>query len=226
MKKSIISGIIVFAIGLLSPQTTQAQGTMTYLSNLGQSGGAVGVGSNSWLSVLFTAGTNAGGYLLDNIQLEMGTAFGSPSGFTIMLYSGLGSGSSGSIGTWSGSADPSTNGIYIYTSATQIVLQPNHFYFIVLSAETPYSSPAIANPIGYLWARAQNNSSQHNPIGGWTGGNGYSYSTDFGSSWNFISGIDPQYAINATAVPEPGVLGLFGLGGLGFLWQRRKAKTA
>src|SRR5208282_395898 len=28
-------------------------------------------------------------------------------------------------------------------------------------------------------------------------------------------------AVDATAIPEPGVLSLFGLGGLAFLWQRR-----
>jgi hypothetical protein len=38
------------------------------------------------------------------------------------------------------------------------------------------------------------------------------------------SGI-AQFAINATAVPEPNILGLFALCGLGFLWHRWKAKA-
>ena len=40
-----------------------------------------------------------------------------------------------------------------------------------------------------------------------------------------ISGDYAQFAINAVVAPEPGALGLFGLGGLTFLWHRRKAKA-
>jgi hypothetical protein len=35
-----------------------------------------------------------------------------------------------------------------------------------------------------------------------------------------------QFAISVTDVPEQGVLSLSGLGGLAFLWYRRKSKAA
>jgi hypothetical protein len=47
-------------------------------------------------------------------------------------------------------------------------------------------------------------------------------SSNDGSSWNFNGFSFPQFAINATAVPEPSFEILLGLGGLGFLWHRRK----
>jgi hypothetical protein len=59
--KTIINGLIVFAVALLAPQIAQAQGTI-YMSNLGQtSAGTDAVGSNSWMAVYFITGTNADG---------------------------------------------------------------------------------------------------------------------------------------------------------------------
>jgi len=48
-----------------------------------------------------------------------------------------------------------------------------------------------------------------------------------GLSWspNLSSAYYAQFAINATAIPEPGIFGLLGFGGLAFLWHRRKAKA-
>ena len=77
----------MFVVGLLTQRVTQAQGTLTYLSNLGQpSSGSDIVGSNSWLFTTFRVGTNPNGYVLNSIQLEMTDASGTPSGFTVMLY--------------------------------------------------------------------------------------------------------------------------------------------
>src|SRR5665213_2368961 len=114
MKKHIINGVIIFAVGLLAPQIIQAQGTV-YLSNLGQGiGSEIGVGSNSWLGASFQTGTNAGGYFLNSIQLEMGNAFGSPSGFTALFYAASANLNPGSmLGTLSGSSDPATSGIIL-----------------------------------------------------------------------------------------------------------------
>jgi hypothetical protein len=49
--------------------------------------GSVSVGSDSWLAADFITGTSANGYSLDSIQLGMANASGSPTNFTVMLYS-------------------------------------------------------------------------------------------------------------------------------------------
>src|ERR1035441_1891498 len=89
MKKIIIPAVLALALGMLSPQIIQAQGT-TYLSNLDQSSvGSLAVGSNSWVAVGIYTGTNPGGYVLNSIQLAMTDASGNPSGFMAMLYNPL-----------------------------------------------------------------------------------------------------------------------------------------
>jgi hypothetical protein len=227
MKKIIINGVIIFAIGLLTPQFVGAQGVV-YLSNLGNGiADSRYVGSNSWMAASFQTGTNAGGYVLNSIQLEMGNAYGNPSGFAVLFYSASSSLNPGSkLGTLSGSSNPATSGIYTYTDDSNIMLLPQRVYYMVLTADTPFVGAGAGVPFGYVWDRANNTSSHYNPSDGWFGADGYGYSSNYGSSWDYNTlGIDFQYAINATAVPEPGVLSLIGLGGLGFLWHRRKAKV-
>ncbi len=217
MKKCIVSGIIVLAVGLFAPQTLQAQGTI-YVSNLGTSAGSRAVGSNSWLAGDFGTGLNADGYELNSVQLAMTDASGNPNNFTVMLFDcnnlyAIQPGSS--LGTLNGSADPATAGIYTYTPASNITLSPDTFYFIVLTAGT-----AVANG-AYEW----NESTSHSSNGGWGDFYGIPQSSD-GLNWGgTISSIYPQFAIDATAIPEPGVLGLFALGGLCFVWHRWKAKA-
>jgi hypothetical protein len=220
MKKIIGGGIIVLTVALLVPQIIQAQGTMTYLSNLGQtSTGSDAVGSNSWLAAWFETGSNANGYVLNSIQLGMADASGNPSDFTVMLYTDIGSvgplpGSS--LGNLSGSTDPATGNIYTYADDSSITLLPHTTYFIVVTAGTTIANGA------YEWNVTDTFS--YNPSDGWEG-NFFLHSSN-GSSWNTIPGIYAQYALNATPIPESDFLSLFGLGGLFFLWHRRKAKAA
>ncbi|MEI9961443.1 MAG: PEP-CTERM sorting domain-containing protein [Limisphaerales bacterium] len=213
--------IIMFMVALLSLQIIHGQGAITYLSNLGQSSASSDtIGSDSWLAVLFVTGGNAGGYFLNSIQLGMTDASGNPNGFTAMLYAhdpsnlaGISPGSS--LGTFNGSTDPATGGIFNYTAIANMALSANTPYFIVLTAGT-----TIANGT-YQWSLAGINS--YNPSGGWHSSGGVLTSNN-GSSWSF-NPIVAQFAINATPIPEPGILSLFSLGGLGFLRYRRKAKA-
>jgi hypothetical protein len=213
MKTSITLCSIFLTAALLSPRIVEAQAT-TYVSNLAQtSTGSLVVGSNSWMASLFTTGNNAVGYVLNSIQLGMTD----PSGFTVMLYSEVGITGAfpgSSLDTLDGSLNPVTGGIFTYTPASTLTLSPATFYFIVLTAGTAIASGA------YDWSLTIPNS--YNPSGGWSAG-GVAKSSD-GSHWLLSSG-SPQFAINATPIPEPEVLGLFGLGGLAFLWHRRKAKA-
>jgi hypothetical protein len=225
MRKTIISGIIASVFGLLAPQIIQAQGT-TYLSNLDQSSvGSVAVGSDSWLAGIFNTGTNySGGYVLNSIQLAMASASGNPSGFQVMLYASTG----GSqlprtlLATLDGSLNPVTSGIYTYTPDTTITLPIRGFYDIVLTAGTAVGNGA------YEWSAAGMNS--YNPSGDWntlggTAGGVFISSNGSLFSWIHNGSAFPQFAINATAVPEPGVFSLFALCGFFLVWRRRKAKV-
>jgi hypothetical protein len=223
MKKLITNGLMVLAVGLFAPQLVQAQET-TYLSNLGQSfTNSNPVASDSWLAAGFLTGTNTSGYTLNSIQLGMTDATGNPSGFTAMIYGAGGIGGlfpQSSLGTLSGSANPSTAGTYTYTDGSNITLSPHTDYFIVLTAGTTAANGA------YEWNFTS--ASSYNPSDNW--GASVTLSSSNGSSSWIRLGANPQYdfsefAINATAVPEPSVAGLLSLGGLGFLWHRRKAKA-
>jgi len=214
MKKIIFVGI--FLIRLLAPQIIQAQGT-GYLSNLGQSSiGSYPIGSDSWLATQFFTGTNAGGYTLNSIQIQVTNALGNPNGFTALLYASnpLAAIPGDSLGALSGSLNPATDGIYTFTPASNLTLSKTTYYYIVLTSETLVINGA------YEWSYATANS--YGPSGGWNSAGGNLIISNNGSTWSGFASDHIQYAINATAVPEPGILSLFGLGGFGFLWQRRK----
>ena len=221
MKKIISNSVIVFVIVFLSPQIIQAQGVV-YLSNLGQAAnGSLAVGSNSWLAAGFITGTNVGGYALNSVQLGMTDASNNPSGFKVMVYSEVsktGAFPGNSLGILTGSLNPTAGGIYTFIPVSGLMLSSDTTYFIVLTAGT-----AVANG-AYGWSFM--NQSSYNPGDSWLGTVTLSSKDGTSLSWTRL-GSSPQYdfsqyAINATAIPEPGVLSLLGLGGLGFLWQRRK----
>jgi hypothetical protein len=220
MKQTIIGGVLAFAVALVAPQITQAQGT-TYLSNLGQApAGSIAVGSDSWVAGNFRTGTNSAGYVLNSVQLAMTDASGNPDGFTAMIYTQFGfpvgaPHPESSLATLGGSLNPMTAGDYTYAPASSLMLSPNTIYFIVLTGGTGIASGA------YEWSDAGVNS--YNPSDGW-GGSIYYYHSSDGLNWTRSLGIYPQFAINGTAVPEPGVFSLFALGGLGFLWHRRRQR--
>jgi hypothetical protein len=112
----------------------------------------------------------------------------------------------------SGSLNPVSGGIFTYTTTSSLTLSPNTTYFIVLTSGTTVATGA------YDWSLAGANS--YNPSDGW-----HVVGVETSGGGLITSGDYPQFAINAIPVPEPGVLGLFGLGSLVFLWHRRKAKT-
>jgi hypothetical protein len=213
--------IMVFVgIMLLVSQLLQAQGT-PYLSSLDQAPtGSFAVGNDSWLATDFFTGTNAEGYLLDSVQLALTNASGSPSSFTAMIYSVVftsGAVPGTNLATLTGSLSPISAGIYTYAPGSGLTLSPNTLYYLVLTAGTTVANGA------YEWDWVYPSTS-YNPNGNWEGG-GYEFRSSSGSlgSWGHLGEYYPQYAITATAIPEPGVLGLLGLGGLCLLWHRRKA---
>ncbi len=200
--------ILSAVINLFAPQGTQAQGTL-YLSSLSTtSTGTAPVGSNSWLAAGFGTGNNAGGYVLNSIQLGMADASGTPGGMTVMIYSwaedpkDVGS----SLGTLTGSANPSSAGTYTYTAPADFSLSPTTLYYVVITAGT-----AVANG-AYSWSESAYPPSS---TGNWGSDNAVLESVNGMPGWGAIAyeGI-AQFAIFATPVPEPGVIGLLALGGL------------
>ena len=224
MKKTIISGVLAGALGLVAPQTLPAQET-TYMSNLNQpSVGSLAVGSNSWMAGIFLAGNNPDGYTLNSVELAMASASGNPADLRVMIYYAGGGGivPAYSIGTLNGSLEPVSPGIYTYTPAEPIIFARNSPYAIVLTSDTAVLDGS------YRWSYAAANS--YNPIGGWStppSSVAGVYSSVNGSriSWVKNTSAFPQFSIEATAVPEPGILGLFALGGLHFAWRRRITKA-
>jgi hypothetical protein len=150
----------------------------------------------------------------------MADASGSPSGFTAMLYKrfygGPLPGLVNNLATLSGSLSPLNAGTYAYTAPSDLALSPSTEYFIVLTAGTAITNGA------YEWDFASENS--YNSSDGWSSQGGvWTSSNGSVSSWSSISGF-PQFAINATAIPEPGILGLFVWGGLLFNLRRRQVR--
>jgi hypothetical protein len=225
MRGKIICGLLGVVIEFLSPRIIQAQGT-TYLSNLGQpSASSNPLGSDSWMATGFMTGTNAAGYALDSTQLLMLDAAGLPAGFTVSVYSAIGQDDFtplSSLGTLDGSLNPITAGVYTYNPSSTLTLSPITVYFIVATAGTPVATG------GYEWSNTGTFPITYNPVGGWEAPVGFTHSANYqssdGISWSLRAGF-PQFAVNATPIPEPGLLSLLGLGALSLLWHRRKAKS-
>jgi hypothetical protein len=204
--------ILTSVIGLLLPQMMPAQGTL-YLSNLGQtSAGSAVVGSDAWIAQDFRTGTNSGGYTLNSIQLLLGRASGTPSGFSVSVYSSLGGSPGSNLGSLGG-ADPSAGGIFSYATSG-MTLSPSTFYFVVLTAATPAANGS------YDWSFV--NPSSYDSSDGWHMNHIYYTSTD-GSTWPVFSREHFfQLAVEATAVPEPSTSALVGLGLVGLSFWKRK----
>lgn len=214
MKRTIFNCVILLGISIFLRVEAQAQGSTTFLSNLGQSPNAAdSVGSDSWLATGFRTGSVANGYSLDSIQINLGDALGNPSGFTVMLYtsSGVAVDPGSKLATLTGPVNPTASGTYSYTPSSSLTLLPTTFYFVVLTAGTSTANGA------YEWDHAAANN--YNPNGGWASlGGGWTSSN--GTTWNDSSAVFSQFAINATAAPEPGTWGLLALG-VSFFGLRR-----
>jgi MYXO-CTERM domain-containing protein len=224
MKKIVICGLFGLVVGLLSPRIAAAQGSVTYISNLGQSSsGSNPVGSDSWQAASFGTGTNAGGYLLNSVQLNMTDASGNPGGFTVMIYSSVGHGNFTpgiNLMTLNGPSDPGSAGSYTYTIPSSLTLSPVSVYFIVMTSSTSVADGSFAWSYGSSYS--------YNLAGGWQAPEGDlaldNYESGDGLHWSFVGG-PAQFAINATAAPEPGVVGLLVVGGLLFRLRRKPIKN-
>ncbi len=209
MKKRVVIAVVL-AVELFVTQPAPAQGTL-YLSNLGHSPVASGaVGSDSWLAESFITGTNAGGYVLNSVQLLMDAASGSPSGFTVSIYSSSNAMPQSNLGNLSGSTTPITPGTYTYF-ASGIMLSPSALYAVVLAATTPIGTGA------YDWSITTGGSTSDQL---WE--YHLSYNSSDGLSWDYSRSSSFQLGIYATEVPEPSSSLLILLGSGVFIYVRNR----
>jgi hypothetical protein len=197
--------VIAVAMGVSVPRL-QGQGAFT--SNIGQtSSGALVVGSDSWMGAAFFTGDATPGYRLQSIELLMGEASGSPSGFTVEVYDSMDRIPAASVGVLS-NGNPLEAGTFTY-NAPDITLSPDGLYFVVVTSTTPVTSGS------YSWRSTD--TVTHDAAGGWAHGTSFYTSSD-GMSWTRGEGTHVlQFAITASVIPEPSTLGLLLTGGALFL---------
>ena len=207
---------ILFLVGLLHSISAKAQGT-TFFSNLGPVGNVTDVASDCWRAASFVTGTDTGGYQLNSIQLKMSSSVGSPSGFAVRLYSASGVLPGETLGDLVG-LSPQTGGVYTYGTSS-LSLSPATKYFIVLTSETTLASGSFQWSVGI--------SSEFSASNGWFTDGSYLQSPN-GLNWSGYRPNPFQFAIDATAVPEPSTLALFCFSSLtvgALLFRRAKVKT-
>jgi hypothetical protein len=171
----------------------------TMFSNLGQEPvGSLAIASDSWRAEGFYTGTNAEGYLLNSIQLQLGTPIGLPSGLSLGIYDRNGVIPGNSLETLTG-AEPSGSGVFTFQSSG-LVLHPNRAYFIVATTTTPLASGAYQWEIT-SWVDQAN-------VFGFSAG-GLLYHSSDGLTWTYSRPNNFMFAIDATVVPEPSALALW-----------------
>ena len=217
--KAINTVIFLVSTFFLTLQSTQAA---VYISNLGETSlGAYSFSQNGpngpenlWFAQRFYTGTALGGYNLDSIELSLdGT--GSPAGSVVVYLYGSTPSAPGAPEQTVNSVNPTVSGTYTFT-ASGIILSPSTYYYIVA---TTTADPAT-DP--YAW----NQSSTYNftSTDNWSIPQNHQCVSTDGSHWiySFISANPLQFAVNATAVPEPGILSLTGIGLALAFFRRRK----
>ena len=205
-----ILGIIGCCMGVWLHQAAAA----TAFSNLGQTRvGSLPVASDSWRGEAFYTGTNAAGYVLKSVQLQLTAATGGPSGFKLSLYDANGVVPGNSLELLSG-VEPSGSGVFTFQSSG-LVLNPSRKYFVVATASTPLAAGAFQWDLT-SWIDQANIFEFH--------AGGILYSSPNGQAWYYTRPNNFMFAVNATIVPEPGTLALGLCGGVLGLAAREAGK--
>ena len=198
----------------------------TVLSNLGQpSSGTAFIGTNNpptganlMRGETFTTGTNAQGYQLNSVTLEMSAANGNGLGDFVLELRSTDSFQRPltAIGSFLVTANPVTAGQYTYQFADpNLVMAPSTRYALV--ARSPTSTGTTASQ--YAWPNTFG-SGQAAP--GWSFGGPWS-GQEGSTSWAPLRNGPQKYALDVTAIPEPESLWL--VGGAAILLATRRGGT-
>ncbi len=204
------------------------------LSNMGQlsSGFGFGVGTNNPTSlpnlmraVTFRTGLNPNGYWLNSVDLGMGGSTGSGLGsFQLQLFATAPFLPTTSVGDFSliaATSDPIDDHPYTFAFTNQsLILTPQTYYAIV--ARSPSSTgPSVSQ---YGWRNTSGIDATSDP--NWLIFDQL-VNTEGSSAWSSIRSGPYQFAIDATAVPEPTQLCLFGCAmAAAVLFSRRRSRGA
>lgn len=203
-----------------TPSTTEGlSGSITESRHA--AGSFITVDSSNWLAQLFSTDSSAASFSVTSVSLALGNAANTSGNFFVSINNNTGSNLPGTtVGTLSGTANPSTAGTYTFTSAG-ISLNANTKYWIRVGVSSGSGS--------YSWLDTQSFEG-FNHTGTWSLFNDFangiptdSYSFNGGSSWNKAYGT--PYKFELSAVPEPTTIGLVaaGLAASAFgLMRRRK----
>jgi PEP-CTERM motif len=206
------------ALLVLAPFFTQAQGTV-YSSNLGNTPtGSFTLASDSWIAQEFSwLGLMVNGVTLtppctlNSIQLQMGSASGSPSDFSVSIYTRGASGPGTRIGALVGDPDPQSTGVYTYT-ASGITLAPATGYLVVVTSQRATAEGAYSWSTAFLPSQSYNDNLRI----------GYYFDSTDGVSWTeHIRQDVGLMAIYGTPVPEPSSCFLFAFGAVCFVFMRK-----
>jgi hypothetical protein len=193
------SPLAFLLLSFLVVNLVQAQGNI-FLSNLNEpSDLGVSVGSSRWLAISFVTGVASSGYTLNSIQVEISGVGGDPGSYGVMLYGDNGGQPGGSLGALPG-LTPTGPGVYTYTSSS-MPLSPLTTYWIVAKWENSSADVFWSIPTSGAYTSTE----------GWMMNTASSFTSTDNSSWDNYSGSYLNFAVNATAVPEPSALTLSGL---------------
>jgi hypothetical protein len=207
--------LLITALLLVLPTAAQSQNTL-YVSNLDQPAEpylSLYINARGYFAQRFDTGGNPEGYSELAVQLSMWSNLGSPSGFSLSLYTaarGVLDLPGDLVAPLTGPT-PSLAGIYTYTAPT-VTLHPHTIYFVAVTASSPQSTGS------YRWERSTTQS--YSALEGWTMSLRQYYSND-GWNWGAVQGGPLLWGVSATAIPEPSALALLVLGAGALLTARR-----